>query len=117
METASRNDCLRYADNDSAAAIDAIGADNWDLLCTAAWLMDWEDPGVDCEIATTRETLDEIESSRQSFWKEKGRKTTGDLRGHSYTCYQRLQIGAGRRRQHLIVLDLGGQRVNLYADV
>ena len=71
------------------------------------------DPGIDCAVAITTETIGGFDNSR-TYWREKGSRTEIDCAGLPAVYYDRLQVLKGCDRVSQVVIDLGDRRVVLY---
>lgn len=69
------------------------------------------DPGIDCDIVVTAETLSDFDASREKHWAERGARAELDCAGFKAVFYDRFQVARGRRRESIIVIDVGDKRV------
>lgn len=97
--------------DESLAAIEQAPESAWSTIVAAAKAIDAEDIGLDCEVATTTETLEDFENSRSNYWSERGKRTQGE----GFVTYENVQIAKGQRRQSLAVVDCGDFRIALTA--
>ena len=111
METIGEN--ADYIESDSLAALEVLDDSAWPVLCEAASALDTKEPGIDTEIAITRETLEDFDNSRKSYWREKGEREEIEVSGIAGRVYREIQICKGERRRSLIVLDFGEQRATM----
>lgn len=106
----------KFVDEDSAAAIESLPVEAWPALVQA-----WSDyngpdqqPGIDCTVAVTHETLADFDDSRARFWNEKGSREELEIGGFKAIKYERFQLRRGdTRRACQIVIDFGDLRAAL----
>ncbi len=105
-----------YIDDDSLAAIEQIPAEIWHAATHACKeLCGSPDLGLACKVATTRETLEDFDNSRDNHWAERGQRREWILATTTTHAYKNIQIAKGQRRQSLAVIDFGDFRVCLTA--
>jgi hypothetical protein len=109
QELISENE--KHMTNESLAAITSAPESAWAAIIAAAASIEAEDIGIDCEAATTHETLEDFDNSRVSAWAERGKRTQGE----GFITYENIQIAKGQRRQSLAVVDCGDFRIALTA--
>ncbi|MEC9266689.1 MAG: hypothetical protein VX464_11570 [Pseudomonadota bacterium] len=103
-----------YVDDDSAAAIEGMPAAAWTALREACEdLTGGEDPGVDCRVSRTTETLDDFDASRSSYWSERGSRAVCEFDGRKALRFDCIQMRRGEQRHDCIVIDLGDCRAVL----
>ena len=112
MRTEIIGDDVNYMDDDSLTALESLDDSAWPVLVEAARLAGAGDPGIDNEIALTHETLAQFDDSRNA-WSERGARREIEVGGVAGREYKDIQIAKGQRRQNLIVLDFGSQRVTM----
>jgi hypothetical protein len=71
------------------------------------------DPGIDCDVVVTRETLEDFERSREQYWAERGTKKEAELAGCRSLLFDHFQRGRGEPRTSCLVIDIGDRRVVL----
>ena len=101
-----------YMDAASLAALEVLDDAAWPVLVEAGQMAGAGDVGIDNEIALTHETLAEFDDSRNA-WSERGARREIEVGGVAGREYKDIQIAKGQRRQNLIVLDFGSQRVTM----
>jgi len=111
MKLETIGDDANYMDDDSLAALESLDDSAWPVLVEAARIAG--DPGVDNEIALTHETLDDFDASRRNGWSERGERREIEVGGVAGRMYTGIQIARGQRRQNLVVLDFGNQRLTM----
>jgi hypothetical protein len=106
----------RYIGEQSAAAISTLTDADWPVVLAALEELNGgcTDPGIDCAVATTAETLDDFDNSRATYWSEKGSRKTIDCAGRSAVLFDRFQLRRGSERVSQVVIDFGARRVVLY---
>lgn len=110
MKLETIGDDVNYMDDGSLAALESLDDSAWPVLVEAARIAG--DPGIDNEIALTHETLDNFDESWHS-WSERGERREIEVGGVAGRVYTGIQIARGQRRQNLVVLDFGNQRVTM----
>ena len=100
----------------SAVAISTLSDAVWPALLEGLREMNGgsTDPGIDCAVAITTETINDFDNSRATYWREKGSRTEIDYAGLPAVYYDRLQLRKGSDRVSQVVIDLGDRRVVLY---
>lgn len=97
------------------AAIEQVPEDKWDAIMAAMQLLGGTDPGIDCEVTITHETLADSDDARDDHWSERGKRSEHTIAGHAALMFERFQVARGRTRQAtMVVVDLGDIRVALY---
>ena len=106
----------QWIDESSAAAITQVDDSQW--LAVLAALDEYSggatEPGIDCNVAITHETLADFDAARANHWSERGSRdehTFGDI---AAIKYERFQLARGQERRDMVVLDLGAVRLSLY---
>ena len=105
-----------YIGEDSAIAISTLSDAEWAAVLDGLAELNpgGTDPGIDCAVAITTETLGDFDHSRLTYWRERGfRKeiTCADLPA---IFYENFQLRKGSQRVCQVVIDLGARRVALY---
>ncbi len=103
-----------YVDGDSAAAIEGMPANAWGALiegCEA--LTGGTEPGIDCPVSKTHETIADFDNSRATYWSERGQRFEETYDGKRAVRFENLQLKKGTRRIDTIVIDLGDCRAVL----
>ena len=106
-------DNVDYIDNDSLSALEQLDVEVYPALVAACVEMGQADPGVDCKIATTHESLDDLENSRVNHWTECNSFDRLILAGLNAIAYYAVQIHRGEKRHDLVVVDCGDLRAVL----
>lgn len=104
-----------YIDADSADALCCIPDAAWPAILEA--LDEYrgaKDPGIDCDVAKTHETLADFNETRLNRWHERGYKKEHQFAGFTAVHYERFQLKKGEPRQDMMVVDLGEFRIALY---
>jgi len=105
-----------YLDKNSSAAISGLPESAWPALVEAVGVIHdgATKPGVDCWMATTHETLADMDHARARHWSERGARKDLTLAGMPAVHYDRFQLRRGTERRSQVVIDLGDRRVSLY---
>ena len=105
-----------YVDEMSAVALSGISDADWPAILAALDVVSGgaTDPGIDCAVTVTAETLADFEESRARSWSEPGRRTEHQVGGRRAVHYERFQLHRGEPRKDMVVVDLGERRVALY---
>jgi len=105
-----------HIDDRSAAAISQVTDAQWPAVLAALDLHSGgaTDPGIDCRVVVTTETLADFDAARDNHWSERGRRALLKVAGLDCLIYERFQIARGTERRDMTVLDLGTARVSLY---
>ncbi|WP_321336541.1 hypothetical protein [Breoghania sp.] len=106
----------RYMDRASRAVVRSLNDAQFSVLFDAFNILTASgsevEPGIDCKLVRTAETLDDFDDARASQWHEKGNRI--DYRPEIPAVeYQQIQMQKGRPRQNISVADLGAFRVVL----
>lgn len=102
-----------YVDDDSAAAIEGLPIETWPALVAACEeIVGGTQPGIDCDVAKTSETLDQWDTARDD-WSECGQRNQVECGGQPAIVYYRIQVRKGDPRRDLIVVDCGEFRAVL----
>lgn len=106
----------KWINEASAAAISRIPADKWPAVIAALDIQSngATEPGIDCNVAITHETLADFDDARANHWSERGSRDEHTFNGISAIKYERFQLARGQERRDMVVLDLGDIRVSLY---
>ena len=104
----------RYIDPDSAARIKGFTPAMW-AACLAATLelTGAAEPGIECRVVTTSETIADFDKSRREHWSERGSRETFEFAGLPAVKFSDMQISRGRQRLTQIVIDAGDIRICL----
>lgn len=93
QQTISENQ--NYMSEESLAALEQAPDSAWDAIQAAADTLEASDIGVDCEVATTNETIEDFENSRKAHAGRRIRNLQG------YAAFQRrpsaVHRGSGLR--------------------
>jgi hypothetical protein len=106
----------KYISNESSAAnIESLTDAEWPAILEALDELHGgcTDPGIDCDVVITHDTLADFDVARRNDWREPGSRTDLVCAGRPATHYGRLQVRKGQPRTDLIVVDLGDRRVAL----
>lgn len=99
----------------TAANLERVPEAHWAALLAATTLYGGTDPGIDCEVVVTRETLADFDAARQDHWSERGGRTEHTIEGCPALQFERFQIARGKTRQSMmVVIDMGDIRVALH---
>src|SRR3990167_5972581 len=104
-----------YIDEDTAAALSSLNDTAWPALVEALDEINSgaTEPGIDCAIAVTHETLADFDHSRMTFWSERGSRSEHMVGGFKAVKYDRFQLRRGDTRRSQIIIDLGNIRAAL----
>jgi hypothetical protein len=104
-----------YIDENSAVSLSSLDDAAWPALVAAVGELHpgATEPGVDCYVAVTHETLDDFQSSRDNHWRVRGVRSDHVVAGYRAVKYGRFQLQRGDQRRTQIVVDLGDIRVAL----
>jgi len=102
-----------YLSKSSAAAIESIPDSAWPSLLAAVEVLGGADPGIDCKVVVTHETLADFDGARATHWSERGLRTELMLGGFPAVNFHRFQLRQGEMRQDQVVIDLGDFRISL----
>lgn len=72
-----------------------------------------DEPGIDCDVIITHESLADFDASRSQHWSEPGVREEVEYSGFKAVSYERLQLRKGTPRVSIIVVDIGDKRVAL----
>ena len=106
----------KWIDENSAVAISTLSDAVWPAILDGLEELNGgsTDPGIDCAVAITTETINDFDNSRATYWREKGSRTEIECAGLPAVYYDRLQLRRGSDRVSQVVIDLGDRRVVLY---
>ena len=71
------------------------------------------EPGIDCDVIYTHESLEDFVHSRTTYWSEPGRLGRLTFGGYAAMKFLRFQMRRGQPRGDMLVVDLGEFRVIL----
>lgn len=98
-----------------AANLEQVPDAHWAALLAATAIHGGTDPGIDCDVVITRETLADFDAARQLHWSERGSRTEHTIEGCTVLQFERFQIARGKTRQGcMVVIDMGDLRVALH---
>lgn len=104
----------KWMGKSTAAALEQVPETHWPALIAAMTIYGGTDPGIDCEVVATRETLADFDIARQDHWSERGGRTEHTVDGRSALLFERFQIARGKTRQNMmVVIDFGDLRIAL----
>jgi hypothetical protein len=91
-----------------------IPDDKWDIVVACVELANsgGTEPGLDCDVVITHETLEDFEASRKG-WRECASMKNTKIAGHAALTFSGVQMYKGQSRRDFVVLDLGDIRVVL----
>lgn len=69
------------------------------------------EPGIDSELVSTTETLDDFDASRINHWNERGNRVECVFEGLNAVKFERVQMNKGHPREDFTVVDMGDRRV------
>ena len=109
-------DNSNWIDERSAAAITQLNDAQWPAVLAALdeYSGGATDPGIDCNVAITHETLADFDDARANHWSERGSRDEHNFDGIAAIKYERFQLTRGQERRDMVVLDLGAVRLSLY---
>ena len=109
-------DNSNWIDESSAAAITQVTDAQWPAVLAALDIQSGgaTDPGIDCNVAITHETLADFDDARANHWSERGSRDEHNFDGIAAIKYERFQLTRGQERRDMVVLDLGAVRLSLY---
>ena len=109
-------DNSNWIDERSAAAITQVTDAQWPAVLAALDIHSGgaTDPGIDCNVAVTHETLADFDAARANHWSERGSRAEHTFDGIAAIKYERFQLARGQERRDMVVLDLGAVRLSLY---
>lgn len=107
------DDNARWMDESSAAVIEGLTDQQLEAIIEASEYFCGSEPGIDCALVKTHETLDDFDASRANHWSERGGRDEIELSGFAGRAYERFQLFKGKPRQSMVVIDLGDYRVTL----
>ena len=101
-------EAARYVDTDSADAIEAIDLASWKALVLGAEELNGDDsvPGLDCNIAVTKDSLGGWDSARSAHWRELGERSEFIFDEHPAIKYEDIQMFKGQQRHDILVIQL-----------
>ncbi len=103
----------KWMDDNSVTAIETLPSDAWPVLVAACEeLTGGLDPGVDCEVAVTHETIADFEASSKKYRELKSLKHF-EIAGKPAMEMTGVQLQKGDCRINLIVIDCGTRRAVL----
>lgn len=104
-----------YIDFDTAAALSSLDDSAWPALVAALGEINFGamEPGIDCAVAVTHETVADFDASRAQHWAERGVRSEHVVAGFKAVKYAKFQLQRGHTRRTQIVIDLGDIRVAL----
>jgi len=107
-----------YLDKNSAIFIEELTDQQFNVLIAAndafngAYPKGSSNPGIDCKLVKTTETLAEFDDARTNHWQECALREEVHI-GVPAIKYERVQTHKGRQRQNILVVDFGDFRVTL----
>jgi hypothetical protein len=115
---------VKYLSEGSAAALDQVPDAQWAAVLDAAgvWAggkpgepaVDGQaEPGIECDVVATHDTLAEFDDARLNHWSEQGRRLEITIEGLPARKFERFQLARGGQRKDMVVVDLGDLRIAL----
>lgn len=108
----------QYLDENSAIVIEKLTDEQFNVLIAAndvfsgAYPKGSSNPGIDCNLVRTAETLDDFDDARTNHWQECALREEVNI-GVPAIKYERVQTHKGRQRQNILIVDFGDFRVIL----
>ena len=104
-----------YLDDRILANLEQIPNEAWGAVVESVDLANagGSEPGIDCDITITHDTIDDFETARREHWRECRRATMLTLGGLKVANYLGVQMHKGDRRRDIAVVDCGKIRVCL----
>ena len=104
----------KWLSESSAAAIERIPAAAWPAVLEGVEIVaGGKEPGIDCGIAVSHETLEDFDAARRNHWKNKGTRTARMIEDLTCLHFERFQLHAGDTRRSQFVIDAGDLRICL----
>lgn len=97
------------------ANLEQIADSDWPALLEGTDIVNMgaTDPGIDCDVVITHETLDDFDASRLGRWREAGIRTEVECGGRKAVLFDKFQRHKGAQRETILVIDFGDKRVAL----
>jgi hypothetical protein len=104
-----------HLDERLRANVGQIADDHWPAVLEALAIINpgSADPGIDCDVIITTETIADFDRSRAQHWSEQGQRRELLVGGSNGVHYDRFQRHKGARRDSCIIIDIGAKRVVL----
>lgn len=104
-----------YLDDRVLANLEQIPDAAWDAVVKCVDLANsgGSEPGIDCDIAITHDTIDDFETARREHWRECHRAAMSTVDGFHVASYSGVQMHKGGQRRDIAVIDCGEIRVCL----
>ena len=104
----------KWLSESSAVAIERIPAAAWPAVLEGVEIVaGGKEPGIDCGIVVSHETLEDFDAARQNHWKNKGTRNARMIEGLTCLHFERFQLRAGDTRRSQFVIDAGDLRICL----
>ena len=107
-----------YLDENSAIVIEKLTDEQFNVLIAAndafrgVYPKGNSNPGIDCNLVRTTETLAEFDDARTNHWQECALREEVNI-GVPAIKYERVQTHKGCQRHNILVVDFGDFRVTL----
>ena len=99
---------------DDANSICQIADTEWPAVLAALdKLNGGSEPGIDCSVAITHETVEDFDNSMKHHWRECGDRIEYNFDGVRAVEYKNVQLFKGQTRFNQMIVDLGKIRVCL----
>lgn len=107
---------IRFISDESAAAISELTDADWPAILVGVDELNagGAEPGIDCAVTITTETLADFDGARATSWSESGARHELNCDGRPALHFERFQLQRGMQRRSMVVIDLGDRRVALY---
>lgn len=104
-----------YLNDRILANLEQIPDEAWNVVVECVDLANsgGSEPGIDCDIAITHDTLDDFETARSEHWRECRRATISTVGGFQVASYSGVQMHKGGQRRDIAIIDCGEIRVCL----
>lgn len=100
-----------YLNTDDLACIEAMSEAAFQAVVKATRHKTGNaEPGIDCALTKTRETIADFDAARRDHWREKGARQDLSFDGFPAVFYDAVQMRGGERRASFIVIDAGEWR-------
>lgn len=107
-------DNAKWIGESGAAALERVPDALWCAVLAATQIAGGTDPGIDCGLVVTHETLADFDDARNNHWRECGKRTEHALDGCAALQFERFQLVKGAPREScMVVVDLGDFRLAL----
>ena len=99
----------KYLDERVAANLEQIPDDLWAAVVagTNELTHGGDEPGIDCDVVITRETVADFDNTRSTHWNESGARRAVDCGGRPAVLFEKFQRAKGQPRDTILVIDCG----------